>query len=164
MKKITLFILIISILFGIIGCSDNRSFTFAEFTITLPKEYSEMEKNDTYDLTMTNGEAIIGLNRIPRGSAAEAGIPDWLMPKEFADYYMRKAGVDSAVELQGDVPYYIYYNTPIGGEAQFCLAAFYRSQYAYFTLFLIVNAEAERPYIGAFLDYIDNVTLSAIRT
>ncbi len=163
MKKVFLLILIASVIFSAFGCgSKDNTFSFTEFTITLPEEFYEAKKNEIYDLALTDGVAILGLNRISRVSAAEVGMPDWLSPSEFADYYMRKSEVDSELEYAGDVPYYVYYDTPVGGALQFCIVACYRSQYAYFTLFCHVDAEHEESYIGKFIDYIDNVTFKLI--
>ncbi len=165
MKKIMSMILLLALTLSLGGC-DERRFEYQEFSITLPDEYKELEQEKDekkYDLLVTNGDVIIGLNRISRLSAAQAGLPDALMPREFAEYYMKQSGIESDIAMSGVVPYYIYYNTPAGAERQFCLIAFYRSEYAYFTLFCFVDQSKEGEYITELIDLIDNVTFSTKR-
>ncbi len=165
MKKITSIILLLALAVSLTGC-DERRFEYQELSITLPNKYKELEQEKDekkYDLLVTDGDVIIGLNRISRLSAAQAGIPDALMPREFAEYYMKQSGIESDIVMSGVVPYYIYYNTPAGAPRQFCLIAFYRSEYAYFTLFCFVDQSLEADFITEIIDLIDNVTFSTER-
>ena len=161
MKIIITTVLILAIMLSLVGCGSYETYGHAEFLIELPDEYEQFDSDGQFDLALTDGTAVVGLNRISRAAAAEDVVPDWLSPTEFAEYYMYKSEVESEVIRVGDVPYYVYYSTPIGSSRQFCLAAFYRSQYAYFTLFCFVPAEAEGAYITDFIDYIDNVTFKS---
>ena len=162
MRRLLSAALVLAMIFMTVGCSDLDEHSYAELVIELPSEYEVFEAKDTYDLALTNGVAVIGINRISRVSAAESGMPDWLSPSEFAAYYLYMSVEKSEIEYVGQVPYYSYYHTPIGADQQFCLAAFYRSQYAYFTVFCFVSSSAEAGYIGDFIDFIDNVRFQSI--
>ncbi len=163
MKKIILLFLLICVVFSSVSCGES-SYTYAEFTITLPRDYLEYDSGGVYDLSVTDGRATLGINRISFVSAEQTGLDITFTPADFAKYYMNQiSGIDTAVKNSGDVPYYSsieYHN----GSQYFCIFGFYRSRGAYFISILMVDLKYRHEYEDEFVDMIDNVILASAPT
>ncbi len=157
---ISLFSVLALLILTLVGCSGNyTTHTLGEISIELPKQYERYaDAEELFDLSLTDGRAIIGLNRISFTDAIESGLDITRTPRDFAEYYMESADVDSEVLVKGDVPYYTYTYDRLDVN-YYCMIAFYRTPYAYHIATLMVKNEYKIEYENAFVDYIDNVTM-----
>ena len=161
MKKINkLFALIcaLALLASLASCKADKKHTYAEFNLTVPENFFEYE-TDLYDLSLTDGVASLGLNRISFVTAQQTGLDITLTPTDFATYYMRGLDENAEIHRTGDVPYAV----TVSGDLEaryFCLYAFYRTPQSYFTLVCMAPYNERGNYEKAFIDYIDNVEIS----
>lgn len=149
---------VLTVALNLTSCAeDGKKYTYAEFSLSIPEEFFEYETG-LYDLSLTDGTASLGLNRISFVTASQTGWDITLTPNDFARAYMHDSGVNSEIKTAGDVPYY----TTIDGnleQAYFCLFAFYRTPQAYFTLVCMAPSGLREKYESLFVDYIDNVEI-----
>ncbi len=132
-KRIILTVISLLLLVSIFACGKDELPGHAELVIPLPDGYREFEAED-FDAAYENDGAVVGIVRISFEAGFASGIPETLMPEDFAEFYMKKVGRDEAIQLSGTVPYYQYIDTD-GVENVYELVSFYRSKYAYFIIF-----------------------------
>ena len=156
MKRIISLILALMSVFLLVSCSSEH--TYAEFTLTAPRDYKDYDSKGAYDLAFTDGHATVGVLRISLVSAEQSGLDITFTPGDFAEFYMEKAGVDSVLQMENDVPYYTYFQT-VGGIKYYYLAAFYRTEGAYFTVTCMVEQSMAISYIDEFKEIISSAKM-----
>ncbi len=130
MIKRTLALLLCTVLIAFaISCGKDNVFTHAEFNLPLPEDFYEVEPTNS-DMLMTNGEVTVAITRY---SYESESIPGYLTADLFAEFCLNKSGVDSEVNLYGDIPYFTYYSTETGTKL-YCMVTFYSTPYAYFSV------------------------------
>ena len=72
----------------------------------------------------------------------------------FAEYCLEKSGVDSEVNMYGDIPYFTYYNSD-SGTRLYCVATFYSTPYAYFYVLYATPSAFESEWREQFLSIAD---------
>lgn len=160
LKRILSLILTVGLLIpSLISCDDTREFSHSELVISLPSGFYK-EDSSEYDLVLTDGESSVGIMRISLSAAFESGIPDTLSPLDFAEYMLKKSGIDGAVYSYGDVPYYTVTVNGGGGE-YYSLYTFYRSKYAYFAIVFSCPKRLEDEWREKFFSYADTVAFTA---
>ena len=150
-KRFTaVFALIVLCLGCVVSCSDEATFKHCEIVITLSSDFEETGKSENFDMLLSNGEASVGIARIPFLAGVNMGIAETYSAKQFAEYFMYKTDVDAQVYFYGDMPYYSYYSDGADGS-YFCIAAFYRTQYAYAYIVFAVDKSLESAWREKFL-------------
>ena len=153
-KSAVSLLIVFSVLLTLIGCGNGKiRCSYAELAFDLPKSFEPYtEAEDSFDAAFYDGETVMGMLRISFVAGYDNGIPDTLSPEKFAKYYMNKIERTGDIDVRGDVPYFIYYNTE-GGVTYFYLAAFYRTRYAYFVVSFITEAKNEYKNTEKYLEY-----------
>ena len=144
-----LFLILTAIALMLSACSESYEFTHCELTLILEEGFEEKE-SDNYDLLVSNGEAVVSLNRISLDTSFESGISDTYTAKGFAAFFMNKSGKSDELLMRGDVPYYTY-TEKVGEREIFYTVTFYRSYNAYFTVAYATGAEMKEDYSEKFL-------------
>ena len=155
-KKILSLAILISSLVLLTSCA--RTHTYAEFTLTAPRDYKEYDSDGDYDLAFTDGYATVGVVRISLVTAEKTGLDITYTPGDFAMYYMQLAGINSKLQLEEGIPYYTYFQT-VGGRKYYYLAAFYRTEGAYFTVTCTVEESKAIVYIDEFKEIITSAKM-----
>ena len=145
-KRIAFLLLLPIMLVSIFACGRDNVFTHAEFNLPLPKDFYEVEAENS-DMLMTNGEVTVAVTRY---SYASDKIPSYLTAEVFAGYCLEKSGVDSEVNMYADIPYFTYYSSQSGSRL-YCMVAFYSTPYAYFSVLFATPAELEGEWREQFL-------------
>lgn len=145
-KRIASLLLLPIMLVSIFACGRDNVFTHAEFNLPLPKDFYEVEAENS-DMLMTNGEVTVAVTRY---SYASDKIPSYLTAEVFAGYCLEKSGVDSEVNMYADIPYFTYYSSQSGARL-YCMVAFYSTPYAYFSVLFATPAELEGEWREQFL-------------
>ena len=156
MKRIIPLILALLSVFLLVSCTSEH--TYAEFTLTAPRDYKEYDSKGSYDLAFTDGYATVGIVRISLVSAEQSGLDITYTPGDFAELYMEKAGIDSVLQIEKDIPYYTYFQT-VSGKKYYYLAAFYRTEGAYFTVSCMVEQSMAVSYIDEFKEIITSAKM-----
>ncbi len=151
-KRIVSLLLLSVILVCISACGRDNVFSHAEFNLPLPDDFYEVEAENS-DMLMTNGEVTVAVTRY---SYASDNIPSYLTAEVFADYCLDKSGVDSEVNMYGDIPYFAYYSSQSGSKL-YCMVAFYSTPYAYFSVLFATPAALESVWREQFLVLADGV-------
>ncbi len=84
-------------------------------------------------MLLSDGESTVAIRRISLFDAEKEGIPAGLSSGDFAEYFLKKSGIDGVTASHNSTPYYTYY-TNDEGVRLFSLAAFLRTPYAYFVI------------------------------
>ena len=138
--RITAFFLICLILISqLIGCSDSKSFSHCELTLVLDKDFSR-EESEEFDLLLSNGELVLGVNRISFAAGLNQGISDTYTDKGFAAFFMHESGKSENLLMHGSIPYYTYTENGEGSD-YFYTVTFYRSKHAYFTVAYVTESD-----------------------
>ena len=157
-KPISIFILLLllSPLFLLVSCTEDH--TYAEFTLSAPRDYDEYDATGEYDLAFTDGYATVGLTRISLVTAEQTGLDISYSPGDFAAFFMEKAGIDSKLQTEDGIPYYTYFQN-VYGKKYYYLAAFYRTEGAYFTVTCMVEESLAVAYIDEFKEIITSAKM-----
>lgn len=150
-RAISLILVLAALAALLVSCSDERDFTHCELTLTLPKDFEE-RKSDNFDLLVTNGEATVGILRITFNAAFNQGIPETFTAKQFASFFMYNSKKEAELYTFDGVPYYSYIESS-GSKSLFCLATFYRTQYAYIYVLYSTEKSKESEWRENFLSY-----------
>ena len=150
LKRLACVLLLFVVLASVFSCGKENVFTHAEFNLTLPDDFYEVE-SDTSDMLITNGEVTVAVSRY---SYESDNIPPYLTAEVFAEYCLEKSGVDSEVSMYGDIPYFAYYNSD-SGNTLYCVATFYSTPYAYFYVLYATPAALESEWREQFLTIAD---------
>ena len=153
-KTLSLTLVLLSLFF--VSCSKEH--TYAEFTLTAPRDYDEYDSGGAYDLAFTDGQATVGVHRISFVTAEKTGLDISFTPGDFARFFMEKAGVDSLIQTEKGIPFYTYFQT-VGGKKYYYLAAFYRTEGAYFTVTCMVEESRAISYIDEFKEIITSAKM-----
>ena len=151
-KRIFAALLLPLILLTALSCGRENVFTHAELSLTLPKDFYEVEAEDS-DILMTNGRVTVAVSRY---SYESENIPSYLTAEIFAEYCLEKSGLEAEVYMYGDIPYFTYYNTQ-GGTRLYCMATFYSTPYAYFYILYATPASLESEWRERFFTIADGV-------
>ncbi len=150
LKRLVCMFLSLVLLASVCSCGKENVFTHAEFNLTLPDDFYEVE-SDTSDMLITNGQVTVAVSRY---SYESDNIPPYLTAEVFAEYCLEKSGVDSEVNMYGDIPYFTYYNSD-SGTRLYCVATFYSTPYAYFYVLYATPATLEGEWREQFLSIAD---------
>lgn len=150
LKRIAAALLLPLMLACFFSCKRENVFTHAEFNLPLPDDFYEVEPVNS-DMLMTNGEVTVAVSRY---SYASENIPSYLTAEIFAEYCLDKGGIDSVVYMYGDVPYFTYYSSA-SGSSLYCVATFYSTPYAYFSVLFATSASLEEQWRDQFLSIAD---------
>ena len=166
LTRLIAFILLFSTLMMLVACKDKATvYGHCELTIDLPDNYVEYDSSDVYDVAYTDGVVIVGILRLSYEACATEGIPTMMSPELFAEYYRTLAlsGIDATETKQvGDVPYYTYSQSSLGGESFTYMPTFYFSPYAYFVLTYILPTDQLGFMQESLLGYATTVKLTGI--
>ena len=155
-KRFLLVLISLSLTLALFSCGNGEpELSHAELRMPLEEGYSEVE-SDVYDVLYSNGRYMIALTRISfvAGMLGE-GIPETLTDVEFAELYLEKCSRDAEVMTDG-VAYAEYFDTS-GSVEYYYLEAFYRSQYAYFAILFVSDADLSEAARADFLDFAKSV-------
>lgn len=163
MRPIAL-LLMLAVLVSLVGCKDKTDvYGHCELTIELPETYEEYDSGDTYDVAYTDGTVILGILRLSYEVCATEDIPIMMSPELFAEYYRTLAleGIDATeTKKAGDVPYYTYSQSSLGGESFTYMPTFYFTPYAYFVLTYILPTDQLGFMQDSLLGYAGTVKIS----
>ena len=160
MKRFALFLVLLMTALSLFGCGKTKKYTHAELEIELPKQYTEYNGDESFDLAFSDGYAVIGVNRISFVAGEATGIPSYLDEAGFAEYYRGQIEKETTeISSFNGVPYFSY-EREISGKEYTVLISFYRSKYAHFTVMFIVDSSLSGDYLHQFIDYIDNVSFN----
>lgn len=154
-------LLFLSLLF-LFGCSEQRSFSHAELTLTLTDDFTEVE-SEGYDLALRSDKVSVGVIRISLAAAENSGIPDTMSPEDFALYTLKEKRGEGACDVYSykDIPYFTLYEA-VGGREYYTLYTFFRSVHAYFILTLAVPRADEAEYRETLFEYADSVIFTPL--
>lgn len=150
-KTAVLFLLCAMLLAGLFGCSEKeRTLSWCELSLVLTGDYEEI-KSESFDKAMSDGRSVVGITRMSFEAALDDGIPTTLTPRAFAEEYKRRTEkTDCQVLDNGEVPY-ITYVQKADGQLLHYTVAFYRSDYAYFSVVFVTYEEYAEEYSEKFL-------------
>ena len=158
LKRLFCSILLIATVFSCASCGSDKSFTYADLTLTFDKDFREQTSED-YDLLVTNGEATAALSRLSFIDALQQDVSITMSAGEFAEYMLLKTGKSASVFSRGDYAYYTYRESAKEGEL-YCMATFYRTAYAYVVVLYATAAVHESDYREKFFSYADSAVMS----
>ena len=158
-------LLLLAVLASLVGCKDKPAvYGHCELTIELPEAYKEYDAGDAYDVAYTDGTVILGILRLSYEVCSLEDIPIMMSPELFAEYYRTLAlvGIEaSETRYAGDVPYYTYSQSSLGGESFTYMPTFYFTPYAYFILTYILPTEQLGFMQESLLGYAGTVKITA---
>ena len=149
-KRILSLLLLPIGLVSVFSCGRENVFTHAEFNLPLPKDFYEVEAENS-DMLMTNGEVTVAVSRY---SFESEGVPGYLTAEAFAEYCLGKSGIDTEVYTYGDIPYFTYYDTESGARL-YCMVTYYSTPYAYFSVLFATRAANEGKWREEFFTIAD---------
>ena len=149
-KRILSLLLLLLVLSSLFSCGRETVFTHAEFSLPLPKEFYEVEAENS-DMLMTNGEVTVAVSRY---SYESEGVPGYLDAEAFAEYCLEKSGINTKVYMYGDIPYFTYYDSQSGARL-YCMVTYYSTPYAYFSVLYATRASLEGEWRERFLTIAD---------
>jgi hypothetical protein len=156
-KRIFSLILLPLVILSVFSCGRDNVFTHAEFSLPLPKDFYEVEAENS-DLLMTNGEVTVAVSRY---SFESEGIPAYLSADIFAEYCLEKSGIDADIYMYGDIPYFTYYDSSSGARL-YCMVTYYSTPYAYFSVLYATRAANEAAWREKFLAIADGAYYNQI--
>ena len=149
-KRILSLLLLSIVLVSVFSCGRENVFTHAEFNLPLPKDFYEVEAENS-DMLMTNGEVTVAVSRY---SFESDGVPGYLDAESFAEYCLGKGGIDTEVYMYGDIPYFTYYDSSSGARL-YCVVTYYSTPYAYFSVLFATRAANEGKWREKFFTIAD---------
>ena len=161
LKRILVLILTLSIVFSLFSCEGEKKFTCADLTLTLPSSYREEDGGESANMLLTDGKSTVSIKRLSIIDAEAQGINSSYSDRQFAEFFLINSDIDGVVSVYSDVPYYTYYDTT-GGAGLFCLAAFYRTPYAYFIVIFATSSDREREARDEFFEIITSATYQIV--
>lgn len=158
LKKIITAVLLFATALSITSCGGKKSFTYADLTLTLDRDFYEEDSAD-YDLLVTNGKATAALTRLSFVDAIEQNVSGAMSADAFANYLLLKNGQSADVYMRKEYAYYTYYETTSEGRL-YCMATFYRTAYAYVVVLYATSSSREAEYREKFFEYADSAVMS----
>ena len=157
MRSVAFTLAIILILSVLCSCKESKSARkYCEIEIVLPESFEDYQEDKVFDAAYTDGELIVGIQRLSFDAGLEDGVPATLTPKSFAGYYLKRTETKAEILEHGYVPYAIF-TMETGLGAYDYLLSFYRTDYAYFIItFIAVSPISDYRYEEIF-GYIDTV-------
>ena len=149
-KRIISALLLPLMLACLFSCGKQNVFTHAEFSLPLPKDFYEVEAENS-DMLMTNGEVTVAVSRY---SYESESVPGYLDAEAFAEYCLEKSGISTEVYMYGDIPYFTYYDTQSGARL-YCMVTYYSTPYAYFSVLYATRAANEGKWREKFFTLAD---------
>ena len=149
-KRILSLLLLPIVLVSVFSSGRENVFTHAEFNLPLPKDFYEVEAENS-DMLMTNGEVTVAVSRY---SFESDGVPGYLTAEAFAEYCLEKSGISTEVYMYGDIPYFTYYDSSSGARL-YCMATYYSTPYAYFSVLYATRAANEGQWREKFFTIAD---------
>ena len=145
--------LILSLVFALASCGGDKTFGHCELRIPLSDGFSERDA-EGFDVAYSNGDLAVAILRISFAAGYDEGIPETLMPNEFAAYYLYRTDRRAEIVSEYDFAYYEFSESYESGE-YYHLMSFYRSKWAYFAVLFSSREEMREVSRGIFLEYAD---------
>lgn len=164
MKRIKLpviLILIASLVFSLVGCSNDKRVEYCELGIILTEDFITYDAEGAFNVAYSDGNTIVGIARYSFVDCEELGLLTTFTPLKLANVYleMMDRTVDESVKVRGDIPYFTYTETAEDGSSYFYMPTFYRTPYAYFVITFITPKVREGEGRSEFFGYMDTVYL-----
>lgn len=154
-KKFLVSFLLLSLLFSFFACTAERVYSHCEMVLPLTEDFEVIENSD-FDVAYSNGTAAVALLRISFSAAFIQGIPETFNTEEFGAFWLRQCSRTAEITRYRTIAHCTYEERS-GGTDYYCLAAFYRTQYAYFVVICTVKSTLKDEWNPKFLDYISGV-------
>lgn len=161
LKKIIGLIIVLSVTLSCDSCGGTKSFTCADLTMTFPSAYEEADAEGEANMLLTDGKSTVSIKRLSFIDAEKQGVNSSYSDAQFAKFFLINSGIDGTVSTYSDVPYYTYYDDA-GSVRLFCVAAFYRTPYAYFIVIFATSADREREVRDEFFEIITTATYKIV--
>ena len=120
---------------------------YCELALNLPTSYTE-GKSDSFDVIFTNGEAVVGIQRLSFQGVENDDLDGSMFPEKVARKYAEKNALEVEITDKEDHSYFTYTD-----GAYYNLIAFYRSKYAHFIVRFMCIEEKENIYSADFLRF-----------
>lgn len=144
------------------ACAEGRvSYTCAELTLTFPEGYAEQTAPDGANMLLSDGKSTVTFKRLSHVDAESSGISTSYTAMQFAEFFLVNSEIEGTLHTYADIPYYPYYETSEGVEL-FCLAAFYRTPYAYFIIIFATSSERESEAREEFFEIMKSTTMQIV--
>ena len=153
-KKIIAVLILIAAVFSLFSCSEGY-FGHAELRIPLEENFKKQKTSD-FDVAYSNGEAAVAILRISFVAGYDIGIPQTLMPNEFAAYYLYRTDRTEKINRMDDFAFYEYTEEYESGK-YYHLMSFFRSEYAYFAVLYSTPEALKEKWRDKFIEYSDEV-------
>ena len=155
LKRLLLLALSLALSFSVIACSQSQTYSHCEMVLPLADDFYEVENAD-FDKSYSNGIAAVAILRLSFEAAFSSGIPETFNTEEFGRFWLRECGRSAEIVRYEGIAHCTYTES-VGETDYFCLAAFYRTYYAYFVVLFTVEDAVRTEWEGEFLRYISNV-------
>lgn len=143
-KKIISVLLLLTLLCSVFSCKEEElKIRVGELVLTFPEGFSEKTPPKSSNKLLSNGEMTVTVTRVSFYDAEAQGIPSAYGAEDFAQYMLNESGREGDVYFYGDMPYYSYYYTDESGAELFCMATFYKTPYAFFTVLFATYRQKE---------------------
>ncbi len=143
------------------SCDGTKSYTCADLTMTFPSAYKETDAGAEANMLLTDGKSTVSIKRLSVIDAENQGINSSYSDMQFAKFFLINSDIDGTISSYSGVPYYTYYDDA-GGVRLFCLAAFYRSPYAYFIVIFATAADRESEARDEYFEIITTATYKIV--
>ena len=145
--------LLITVLLFLVSCGDDSTkYSHCEMVLPLDSDFYEIENSD-FDVAYTNGVAAVAVLRLSFAAAFMQGIPETFNTDEFGRFWLRQCEREGEIKRHNGIAHCTYLQSD-GKTSYFCLAAFYRTQYAYFVVVYTVGESVKNEWESRFLNYI----------
>ena len=161
LRKILVLLVTLSLVLSLFSCSKTKAFTCADLTLTFPADYREEDSGASANMLLSDGKSTVSIKRLSVIDAEAQGINSSYSDRQFAEFFLINSNIDGVVSVYSDVPYYSYYDTS-GGVRLFCVAAFYRTPYAYFIVVFATSSDREREARDEFFQIMTSATYKIV--
>ena len=112
-------------------------------------------------MLLTDGKSTVSFKRLSLADAEKGGISPSYSDYQFAEFFLINSGIDGTVASYADTPYYTYYDTA-DADRLFCLAAFYRTPYAFFIVIFATSASREGDARDEYFKILETATYTIV--
>ena len=161
LKRLISLLCLIAFSFSLFSCGGDVTFTCLDINLTLPNGYFETDAGESANMLLTNNESTVSIKRLSVVEAEKQGISGSYSAEQFANFFMINNELEGNLASHGDVPYYSYYDTS-SSIRLFCIAAFYRTPYAYFIIIFATSPDREAEARDEFFDAMSSVTYNIV--
>ena len=150
----------LALLLTLISCKKEKAFEYCELGIVLTDRFESYDSEGAYDVAYADGDLIVGISRFSFVDCEqEYGILATHSPLKFAQIHLARYGQSSDITVaqHGDVPYYSYSMSDLGGFEYFYMPTFYRTPYAYFVITFVTPYDNVKVQRDKIFEYIETV-------